>query len=221
MRIFQCTSSPAAVVLTAFSLIALFGNAPSAKADLITNFDGSTTGGWSLSEPGTLTPVANAEGTGVAGIRFTDINPDGNLYLSPWNGDLSTQIGQTLRYGLVFVQPNAMAGWVSTATDIIITDGTTELSANLSYDDVQPPLSTVLDQNVLLDAATFGTDTATFANVMSNVTSFWIRAEHWNQQGVEGYLTNQLIPVPEPATAQLAGLMLAAFLLRRKKGLAG
>ncbi len=217
MKIFRCTPSAAVAVLTAFSLLALLGNAPSAKADLITDFDGVTNGGWTLSEVGGLSPVADVEGTGVAGIRFSDTNPLGNLYLSPWSGDLSAQIGETLRYGLVFVQPNALANWVSTTMDVIITDGTTELSANLSYDDVEPPLGTVLDQNVLLDAATFGTDAGTFATVMSNVTSLWIRAEHWDQQGVEGYLTNQLIP--EPATVQLAGLVLATFLLKRRKGL--
>jgi len=218
MRIFQCTPRAAVAVLTAFSLLALFGNDPSAKADLVTNFDGITNGGWTLTNGGTLMPVADVEGTGIAGIQFSDTSSGENLYVSPWTGDLSAQIGETLRYGLVFVRPNLTATWVPTTADVIITDGTTELSANLSYDDVEPLLGTVLDQNVLLDAATFGTDTATFATVMSNVTSLQIRAEHWDQQGVEGYLTNQQIP--EPATAQLAGLVLATFLLRRRKRLA-
>lgn len=186
------------------------------SAALVTSFDGTGLDGWTLnSAGGTLTPFADVEGTGVAGIQLTDTSNGPSLYVSPWTGDQSAQIGEALEYGLVWVRPATTAVWIPSTMDVIINSGTTTISANLSYDDVEPALGVVLNQSVLLDAATFGTDAATFAAVMGNVDSLELRAEHWDANGIEGYLTNTA--VPEPNSIVLLSTLGLGMLARHRR----
>ncbi|MGB5396178.1 MAG: laminin B domain-containing protein [Gammaproteobacteria bacterium] len=179
-----------------------------ANADLITVFDGTTTGGWSLDNAGILTATTDAAGTGLPGIEANDQNDGGTYYVSPWTGDLSIENGQYLRFGLIPGNPGG--SWVPSTQDIIIQGNGMQLTADLAFDTIAPPPGVLISLDVLLTGATFGTDDTTFASVMSNITAFKIRAEYWNANGIESYLVAPAV-VPLPAAVWLFGSGLLAI----------
>jgi len=199
-------------------LLATLGLCAPASADLIADFDGVGTGGWTLDNTGLLTPTANAAGTGARGIEFFDQNDGVTHFVAPWTGDLSAEIGATLRFGLVFVVPAGGATWVPLAEDIRIQGNGTELTLNLTVDDGgAPALGTVFDFDIALTGATFGVSDAVFANVMSAVDFVKIRSEYWLGNGIESYLVQGQAAAPEPGMLGLLGLGLAGLAMRSRR----
>lgn len=201
--------------LTALVFAIAMGTSITARADLITTFDGVTTGGWSLDNTGILSPTADAGGTGLSGIEANDQNDGGTYYVAPWSGDLSAENGASLRFGLVLANPGG--SFASSAQDIILNGNGNQLTLDLAFDNVVPPIGTLLSFQVLLTADTFGTDNATFAGVMGNIDSIKIRAEYWTANGIESYLvTPAAVPVPAAIWLFGSGLLALFGFMRRR-----
>jgi hypothetical protein len=169
-------------------------------------FDGTTDGGWTISnqpDDGPV-PTADVEGTGLPGIAFDDMFQGPAYYMAPADLTSMDLSGMTLNFNF----------WIKTKDSTLIDD---DAAPDLTINGMDIALD-VIDESQLdtLQAITVDFTNPAFDGIdLANITSFGIRAEYWSNGGesVESYL----VGVPEPASLSLAAFSLCGLILRRRK----
>lgn len=199
-------------------------------ADLTATFDTGDQG-WTGSDP-----VDQDWGTSVSGVPISSFvtagwqssggNPGGYLmgaevhsvggtgyFMAPssWNGSWSQYVGGTLKYDINIIQGSSYFN----DPDVIIYNGPNSVSWRSNLGSAWSGWETF---TVPLTATTFGTTTANFDSVMSDVTGLWIRGEYIDGPEAEG-LDNVIVssPVPIPGALLLFGPGLAGLAAIRRR----
>lgn len=173
------------------------------------SFDGTTDGGWTISNQPTHGPIPeiDVQGLGLPGIAFDDMEAGVAYYKAP-DSIMAMDFTDTSLEFQIFVRD-------FTGISTLIDDGpnSADLMVNGTAVDMDLIDEGQLDvaQTVTIDFS----DTAFTGIDLTDVTSLEIRAEFWSSGGesVESFL----IGVPEPAALPFALLGLFVVSCRRKR----
>ena len=141
---------------------------------------------------GSLEANTDVGGLGVTGICYRDGGIGANWYrIQEWTGDYSVSVGSNLNWAILVEDLDTNGGYtwypeLNALNDVVIRGNGTTLTLDITtsgiYQNTLPTLSVFTDFyniSVPLTAANFGTTTAIFNAVMSNLEYIEIRSEFW------------------------------------------
>lgn len=202
------------------AMLVCLSMAGTVKADLFSGFNADGEG-WGVVNDANPIVYHNTGGNPGGFISAQDIGLGQTFYFSApakFRGDLSPYIGGTLAYDILLMVKGG--NYYDNVNEVII-KGAGQTIGWSNPVSPQPPLNVWTSYNVQLLATNFGVDSATFSQVMADVTALWIRGEYINgadTEGLDNVLVSAAPAVPLPGTVWLlgAGLVGLASLRRRR-----